>query len=115
MGDPYFLGVDLGGTQMRMAAVSRAGELASDVHAAPTGTGFSPDDLRRELRALGDRIAQGMDGHRLAALGFGTAGVVGDGPLTQSPNLPLIEGNDVSRLVAEAMGCRVTVENDARC
>src|SRR5688572_31468838 len=115
MGDSYFLGVDLGGTQMRMAAVSRAGELASEVHSAPTGTGFSPDDLRRELRALGHRIALGMDGHNLGALGFGTAGVVGAGPLTQSPNLPLIEGTHVARLVEDAMECRVTVENDARC
>lgn len=111
----YFLGVDLGGTQMRMAAVTRAGTLATDVLSAPTGAGFAPDDLRRELRRLAGEVARRMDGQSVAALGFGTAGVVGAGPLTQSPHLPLIEGTNVAALVGEALGGRVTVENDARC
>ena len=37
-----------------------------------------------------------MNGQALAGLGFGTAGVVTDGPLTQSPHLPRIEGTNVA-------------------
>jgi glucokinase len=115
MAEPYFLGVDLGGTQMRMAAVTPRGTLASGVLSVPTGAGFAPDDLKRSLRTLADRIGQRMNGQALAGLGFGTAGVVTGGPLTQSPHLPRIEGTNVAEIVGDAMGCPVKVENDARC
>ena len=48
-------------------------------------------------------------------MGFGTAGVVGDGPLTQCDNLPRLNGVDVAALVATVAACPVTLENDARC
>ena len=115
MVESYFLGVDLGGTQMRMAAVTPRGTLAGDVLAVRTGAAFTPEDLRRELRQLAGQVAQRMNGQALAGLGFGTAGVVTDGPLTQSPHLPHIEGTNVAEIVRDAMGCVVTVENDARC
>jgi glucokinase len=113
--EPYFLGVDLGGSQMRMAAVTREGGLRGEMISVPTGAAFAPEDLRRELRALVSRVRQTLNGHSVAALGFGTAGVVTQGPLTQSPNLPRLEGTDVVELVREAAGCPVAVENDARC
>jgi predicted NBD/HSP70 family sugar kinase len=115
MAESYFLGVDLGGTQMRMAAVTPRGTLASEVLAVRTGAAFAPDDLRREVRQLAEQVARRMNGQALAGLGFGTAGVVTDGPLTQSPHLPRIEGTNVAEIVSDAMGCPVTVENDARC
>src|SRR5687768_9632727 len=115
MTETYFLGVDLGGTQMRMAAVTPEGSLTGDVLSVRTGPAFAPDDLRRELRALSGQVARRMNGAGLAGLGFGTAGVVTDGPLTQSPHLPRIEGTDVADLARKAVECPVTVENDARC
>ena len=48
--ESYFLGVDLGGTQMRMAAVTQCGALASDVLAVRTGESFAPADLSAVLR-----------------------------------------------------------------
>src|SRR5688572_31235756 len=115
MAEPYFLGVDLGGTQMRMAAVTPRGTLASEVLSVHTGAAFAPDDLRRDVRKLADQVAQRMNGQALAGLGVGTAGVVTDGPLTQSPHLPRIEGSNVAELAGEALHCPVAVENDARC
>ena len=95
MVESYFLGVDLGGTQMRMAAVTPRGALASDVLSVHTGAEFAPADLRREVRQLADQVAQRMNGQALAGLGF--------------------EGTNVAEIVRGAMGCPVTVENDARC
>jgi len=115
MSGPYFLGVDLGGTQMRMAAITGDGRLATEVLSAQTGRDFGPQDLQRQLRALAERLRSTLDGHAVAALGFGTAGVVGEGPLTQCDNLPLLNGIDVAELVRGVAGCPVALENDARC
>ena len=113
--EPYFLGADLGGTQLRVAAVTPAGRLASEVLSAPTGKAFGPDDLRRALPALADRVRSALPGRDPAALGFGTPGVVVDGPLTQCDNLPLLNGVEIQRLVRDAVACPVALENDARC
>jgi glucokinase len=115
MGDPAFIGVDLGGTQLRMAAVTRAGCVASEILSVPTGREFGPDDLRRELLRLGAELRASLNGRPVAALGFGTAGVVGAGPLSQSENLPLLNGVDIGVIVQEASDCPVALENDARC
>ncbi len=115
-GEPYFLGVDVGGTQMRMAPVTREGVLCAPVAAIPTGPGFSPDDLRRQIVALSAGLRGGLGGRRAEALGFGIAGVMtAGGPLTQSPHLPLLEGMDVAAVVREVADVPVTAENDARC
>src|SRR5262245_36912788 len=115
-GAACFLGVDLGGTQLRMAAVDRDGSLLTDVASSPTGREFGPDDLQRGLRTLTDRLRPALDGRLVSALGFGTAGVVGEGlPLTQSENLPRLNGIDVASLVREVAECPVRLENDARC
>jgi glucokinase len=111
-----YLGVDLGGTQLRMAAVLPDGGLVSDVVSTPTGRAFGPSDLQQALVDLQARLGPTQNGRRAAALGFGTAGVVVEGrPLTQSENLPLLNGTDVASLVRDVAGVPVRLENDARC
>jgi glucokinase len=112
---PCFLGVDLGGTQMRMAAVTGEGRLATEVVSVPTGKGFGPEHLRQGLRDLRHRLRAALDGRVVLALGFGTAGIVDRGPLTQCNNLPLLNGTDLGKLLRETSGCPVALENDARC
>jgi predicted NBD/HSP70 family sugar kinase len=115
-GAPCFLGVDLGGTQLRMAAVDREGQLLTEVASAPTGRAFGPRDLQDGLRSLSERLRSSLGGRVVSALGFGTAGVVGEGrPLTQSENLPLLNHVDVEALVRGVAAYPVRLENDARC
>lgn len=114
-GAPLYFGVDLGGTRMRMAAVGSDGRLASELVSVPTGRDFGPEDLRGRLGELSDRLRGSLGPAAVRALGFGTAGVVGDGPLTQCDNLPRLNGVDVGALVAGVAGCPVALENDARC
>src|SRR5258708_3153582 len=112
---PCFLGVDLGGTQMRMAAVTGEGRLATEVVSVPTGKGFGPEHLRQGLHDLSHRLRATLDGRVVLALGFGTAGIVDRGPLTQCNNLPLLNGTDLGKLLREAADGPVALENDARC
>ena len=114
MSGPWYLGADLGGTQFRMAAVTGAGRLATELVSVPTGPDFGPEDLHREVAFLEARLAVGLEGP-IAALGLGTAGVVRPGPLSQVSNLPRMNGVDLEALVRSATRCPVAIENDARC
>jgi glucokinase len=114
-GEPCFVGVDLGGTQLRVAAVNPDGGLATELFSVATGRDFGPDDLVRELSGLVERLRPILCERPIDALGFGTAGVVCTGPLTQSENLPRLNGVDIAELVGSALSRRVTIENDARC
>ncbi len=114
-GATLYVGVDLGGTRMRMAAVGRDGRLATEVLSVPTGREFGPEDLMGRLGELAQRLRGSLGQALVSAIGFGTAGVVGDGPLTQCDNLPRLNGVDLAALVATVAACPVTLENDARC
>lgn len=115
MKNPCYLGVDLGGTQLRMAAVTSEGRLATEVVAAPTGPNFSPADLAAQTVMLRDRLSDLLVEYEIAALGIGTAGVLVNNAITQSDNLPLLNGCDLKSLLASAVAYPVEVENDANC
>jgi glucokinase len=110
----YYLGVDLGGTQMRMGAVGADGRLLGELSSVPTGTQFGADALRTNLRRMVDQFRATLGGD-VAALGLGIAGVVDQSALSQSPNLPLLDGVDLADLLGEALPYSVALENDARC
>jgi glucokinase len=112
---PYYAGVDLGGTQLRMAAVAADGRLVSDLLSAATGREFGPDQFKAGVADLVRQLLGKMGGRTFQALGLGTAGVLREGRLTQVDNLPLLGGADVVSLVRAVAGAPVRVENDARC
>lgn len=115
MKERLFLGVDLGGTQLRMAAVGADGALASSMLSVPTGRSFTPQDLARKMADLIEQMRSLVEGAEIEALGLGTAGVILDHAITQADNLPLLNGCDLQALIAPVAGMRVEVENDANC
>jgi predicted NBD/HSP70 family sugar kinase len=111
----YYLGADLGGTSLRLGAVTQDGRLAQ-VLSAPTGRTFGPDELRAEVGTLMNRLADMVRTSEWQGAGFGTAGVVPhDGPLRHSDNLPRLIGTNIRPLLEEVVGREVALENDARC
>jgi glucokinase len=114
MSQSVYLGVDLGGTQLRMAAVTADGRLASELLSVPTGRDFGPKDLEEHLADLASRV-RSRAAEAFAALGVGSAGVIHPGPLTQSDNLPRLNGVDLEVLVRRVSNCPTRIENDARC
>lgn len=110
-----YLGVDLGGTQMRMAAVTHNGQLATPMFAVLTGKQFSPADLRTQLQALHAQVQAESNIQPIAAIGFGITGLVLETKLSASDFLPLLNGVDIVALAQEALGYPAKIENDARC
>ena len=115
MNEDVYLGVDLGGTQLRMAAVNGSGALTTDVISVPTGRNFAPHDFTSQIRHLRAELQARIGNINIAALGIGTPGVIVENAITQSDNLPLLNGSNLRTLVGEGAAFPVEVENDARC
>ena len=115
MTESYYLGIDLGGTQMRMAAVTREGQLVTPMFAVPTGKQFSPEDLRAQLQALHTQVQAVIAGASVVVMGIGIAGVVGETAISQADFLPCLNGVNLIELVRDTLGYPAKIENDARC
>jgi glucokinase len=115
MSDSPRLGIDLGGTQLRMAAVGGDGRLLTPMLATPTGRDFGPDDLRAGVAELLAGVEVRLGSASLACVGLGTAGVVRPGPLSQCSNLPKLNGLDLEERLRSWTALPAAVENDARC
>lgn len=115
---PFAIGVDLGGTNLRIAAVDGRGRMREKV---TTGTGVArPRDeviaeMCRAIQALAAK--QKKAGGRLAGVGVGVPGIIDmrSGMLRESPNLPGWEDYPVREEIERSLGTRVGVilENDA--
>ena len=110
-----YLGVDLGGTQMRLAAVSRDGQLTTPMLSVPTGQGFTAAALRTQLQTLYAELCTRHDLPASAAIGFGITGLIRETTLFQSDFLPLLNHLNIVALAEETLGLPARIENDARC
>lgn len=115
MAESYYLGVDLGGTQMRMAAVTCEGQLATPMFAVPTGKQFSADQLRTQLLSLHAQVRSILGEQSIAGTGFGITGLVRETTLSESDFLPLLNDINIVALAQETLGYPAKIENDARC
>jgi len=102
MPKPYSIGVDLGGTNLRVALVSRKGEVLKKIKEPSTGDIF--ESLKKAIQTL---ITPEVEG-----VGIGVAGVVDrkEKKVIVSPNLPQINGMNFKEL---GLRLPLYVENDA--
>ncbi|MFZ5584828.1 MAG: ROK family protein [Thermodesulfobacteriota bacterium] len=110
-----WVGIDLGGTNTRLALV-HAGRVEAYLRFA-TEPRLGPADLVRRLaEALAElgQAAQGL-GLSLAGVGVASPGVLdrASGVILASPNLPAMAGFALGKALAQASGLRVALENDA--
>jgi glucokinase len=110
----YAIGVDLGGTNLRAAAITRDGKILEKI----SGT----TDLSEGREAvLGDMVGsinqlKGMcSENRLAGVGIGVPGFIRmkEGVIAGSNNLPAFDGFPVRDAIEQRLGTDVYLENDA--
>ena len=110
----YSIGVDLGGTNLRAAAVSREGRMLDKI-AADTNVAGGRDavigDIVNSINALRDR----RKGDRLAGVGIGVPGFIllEKGFVVGSNNLPFLEDFPLRDEIERLLGAPVILENDA--
>ena len=104
------LGVDIGGTKIRMGIIDSNGQVVVD-HVVPTQVPLYPF-LEENVLELIEKYPQ------IQAIGIGTRGMVDaeNGVITfETETLPGWQGTEVKSLLEKATGLRVEVNNDANC
>jgi glucokinase len=105
--EPQFLGVDVGGTSLRVALAGDDGVIVADA-AEPVG-GLSGPAFADRVAAL----ATGLGAVFPVAAGLGLpAPIDADGRVRPLVNAPLLSGEPVRALLEASLGVPVAVEND---
>jgi glucokinase len=111
---PYSIGVDLGGTNLRAAAISRQGAMLEKISGS-TPIGAGPEaviaDIGRAVETLRER--HGRDS--LAGIGAGVPGAIlaEQGVIANWPNMPAFNGYPVRSAIETQIGAKLFLENDA--
>ncbi|MSV35453.1 MAG: ROK family protein [Bryobacterales bacterium] len=113
MGD-YAIGVDLGGTNLRAAAISRDGKLLHKVTGAVPVNG-GRDAVIADMVGSIETLRDGLPGQTLAGVGVGIPGFIllDAGVVSVAPNLPGFENFAVRDAIEKRLGAMVILENDA--
>lgn len=111
----FAIGVDLGGTNLRIAAVDEGGKLLEKI-TTDTGVARPRDEVIAEMcRAIQTLAKKRESDGKLAGVGVGVPGIIdlGSGTVRESPNLPGWHDYPVREEVERRLGTRVILENDA--
>ncbi len=115
----YSIGVDLGGTNLRIAAYKEnpTGEGAiAETIGLPTRVADGPDAVADDMsRAIVELLKRHGRGTNFAGLGIGTPGPLElpDGILRNPPNLPGFDGYNLREAVERRVGEPAILESDA--
>jgi glucokinase len=113
----FAIGVDLGGTNMRIAAVEDTGRLLQSLSTA-TEVGLGRDFVIHEMvDAIRNLARQFGSTHKLLGIGVGIPGIIdlASGTLHSAANLPGWDNYPVRRDLENRLGVPVLLENDANC
>lgn len=113
---PLFVGVDIGGTSIKIGLVDMAGRtLAYRTVVTEPRSGYSAA-LQRMYTAIGSMIdALGLTLHDIKRIGMGIPGMINAkaGELIGAHNLPTWDNTSVAMLLENHIGIPVTLVNDA--
>lgn len=107
-----YLGIDIGGTNIKIATVSGTGAVAGR-GLVETREGEGAARAFARIHAAARALGPGG----VEAVGIGCAGLVDErrGVLTASPNLPAWQGAALARLASKHFSVPVLIQNDATC
>ena len=109
----FGIGVDLGGTNLRTAAVSADGEILDEFQMATPSEG--PEEIIAGMVEGIHRVRDSQGESGLAGIGVGVPGLIEleKGLIRKAPNLPGWENLPLRDELQDKLGCPVLLENDA--
>lgn len=110
----YSIGVDLGGTNLRAAAVDRDGKILAKI-SVDTNFEGGRDAVIGDIVDSVNQLKREYSTQRLAGVGIGVPGFIllKKGFITNSNNLPYLENYPVRDAIEKKLGTPIILENDA--
>jgi glucokinase len=110
----YSIGVDLGGTNLRAAAISKDGKIL-DKLSVDTNTGGGREAVVNDIVQSINNLRNKQSGNRLAGVGIGVPGFIllEKGMILGSNNLPFFDDFPLRDEIEKRLGTQVILENDA--
>jgi glucokinase len=114
MAASYSIGIDLGGTNLRAAAIDKDGKMLEKIAGStPVASGPGPvvDDMAQSVEKLREKF--GRD--QLAGIGAGVPGNIdmAKGVIVGWGNMPIFNGYAMRDELSKRLGTKVILENDA--
>jgi glucokinase len=110
----YAIGLDLGGTNLRAAAIDKAGTLLEEISGA-TKFEEGREAVLSDIVAAISRLRATHGAAGLSGIGVGVPGFIRmkEGLITNSNNLPYLENVPIRDVLSAKLETRVILENDA--
>lgn len=111
---PYSIGVDLGGTNLRVAAIDSTGQVLDKISlSADYSTG--PERVVADIVNIINRVRSRYSVSSLRGVGIGVPGFIDmdAGVVVGSANLPGFQGFPIRDQIQRVLGTPITLENDA--
>lgn len=110
----FAIGVDLGGTNLRAAAIRADGEVLEDF-SIPTRADAGPARIVSRIVEGILEVREGHSGSKLIGIGVGVPGLIrlDEGVIARAPNLPGWEEFPLKAKLEQTLKLPVIVENDA--
>jgi glucokinase len=110
----YSIGVDLGGTNLRAAAIDRSGTMLAKI-AGSTQLSAGREAVVADMVASIRKLSAQLGADSLAGVGVGVPGfiILEKGIITGSPNLPGFDNFPIRDDIERQLGAPVVLENDA--
>jgi glucokinase len=110
----YVLAVDLGGTNLRVAAVDVTGRILHHAK-SPTPRSHDGKEIVKLMAELAARCRQALEGHAALAIGAAIPATLDTraGRVLRAPNLPELDGFELGKAIADELDIPVIIENDA--
>src|SRR5437016_1903845 len=111
----FAIGVDLGGTNLRIAAVDQHGKMMEKITTGTEVTRGRDQVIHEMCAAIRDLVTKFRGSSSLAGIGIGVPGIIEmqSGMLRESPNLPGWHDYPVKDEIEAQLGATVVLENDA--
>lgn len=110
----YSIGVDLGGTNLRAAAIDCQGKILEKISGS-TKLSAGRDAVIADIAEAIKKLRSSLGTERLVGIGIGTPGfiIMEKGIITDSPNLPGFENFPIRDEIERLLRAPVILENDA--
>ena len=114
MSKDLVLAADLGGTNLRMAAVDRRGKILYRTR-RETPRGEAADEIIGAIVESANECRKNCGGYRVASISAAVPATVsvGDGLIVTAPNLPVLNNFKMAAALENRLGIKAVLENDA--